>query len=244
VEVGAADRRVADDQRIDPAIDRGAGDVVDLRRVEIGRDLEEQRRRAPRGDAGGDEVAQRRAMLQIAQAGGVGAADIDRDVIRDRRGVGDAVDVIGDAVGGVLVRADIDAENAVALGCARARQRGGQAAIIEPHPVDDRAILDQAKQAGLRVARLGQRGERAHLDTAEAQAEPAGNGAGILVDARREADGVGEVDPGNGGAEARGGFDAAGRCADTAPCAKRGDGRLMRAFGVHAEEEGVIPAHG
>jgi len=54
-------------------VDHRAGDVVDRRGVEIGRDLEEQRRRPARIAAGGEQVAERGAMLKIAEAGRVGA---------------------------------------------------------------------------------------------------------------------------------------------------------------------------
>ena len=56
---GRRDGGVADDQRVEPVVERGAGEFVDLRRVEVGRDLQEQRGRAGgvRGEAASRSVS-------------------------------------------------------------------------------------------------------------------------------------------------------------------------------------------
>ena len=55
--------------------------------------------------------------------------------------------IIGDAVGRVLVRADVDAEHARAARAARsAGQRRVEPAVVEAHAVDHRAVLDQPEQ--------------------------------------------------------------------------------------------------
>ena len=61
-----------------------------------------------------EQIIQSRFMLQIAQAGRIGGADVDREIIRDSREGAHARDIIGDAVVGVLVGADVHAEHAAA----------------------------------------------------------------------------------------------------------------------------------
>ena len=47
------------------------------------------------------------------------------------------------------------------------------AVVVEAHPVDEGAVLHQAEGAGARIAGLRLRGDGAHLDMTEAQAETA-----------------------------------------------------------------------
>ena len=62
------------------------------------------------------------------------------------------------------------------------------AAVVEAHPVDDRAVGDEPEQPRPRIAVLRDRGERAHLDVPEAErVQPAG-AADVLVEARRDAE--------------------------------------------------------
>ena len=68
------------------------------------------------------------------------------------------------------------------------RRGGGLTLVVEPHPVDHRLVLGEAEQAGPGIAGLGTRGERAHLDEAEAEAEHLAEGLGILVEAGGEPD--------------------------------------------------------
>ena len=74
----------------------------------------------------------------------------------------------------VLVAADIDAD-----GPWKGRQpaellrHGRRAGVVEAHPVDDRALIDEPEQAGPFVSRLGSGGNRSDLHPAEPQAEPA-----------------------------------------------------------------------
>ncbi len=82
----------------------------------VGRDLEEDRRPGRGGLAGGrhprQQLGQLRARLHVAQAGRVGRGDVDGEVGGERGKAGHAFLVVGDAVGAVLVGADIDADDA------------------------------------------------------------------------------------------------------------------------------------
>src|SRR4029078_12600589 len=106
------------------------------------------------------------------EAGRVRRADVDRHVVGDRRHRPQAADIIGDAVRTLLVGADIDANDALAVAALQqALKRRRLTAIVEAHAVDDRAVLAEAKQARLRIPLLRAWGQRSHLDEPEAQAE-------------------------------------------------------------------------
>ena len=68
----------------------------------------------------------------------------------------------------------------------------GIAVIVEAEPIDQRLIARQAKQARARIARLRPRRQRADLDKAEAGAEQPARRLGVLVEARRHAERIGE----------------------------------------------------
>src|SRR3546814_7494186 len=60
---------------------------------------------------------------------------------------------------------------------------------------DPRAILEQPEQPRARIALRRQRGQRADLDKAEAEVRHRVRDAGILVETRRDADGIGKGEP-------------------------------------------------
>ena len=62
-------------------------------------------------------------VLQAAQARRVGRGDIDRHIIGQRRQRREGAGIIGDAVGAVLVGADIDADDAARLRRAQIARR-------------------------------------------------------------------------------------------------------------------------
>jgi hypothetical protein len=143
--------------------------TCDLRLVEIGRDLHEQRhapavlRRqclAPLGHRAQQRV-ERLVALQRAQVLGVGARDVDRHVVGVRvHAVQAGQVVVGRALdrrGGVL--ADVQPQQHRPCAGAKARalhvgDEGIQAFVVEAQPVDQRVGLRQAEHARLRVARL------------------------------------------------------------------------------------------
>jgi len=57
------------------------------------------------------------------------------------------------------------------------------AAIVEAHAVDERMVSRQTEEARLLVAGLGQRGQRADLDEAEAERAQCVHVLGVLVHA-------------------------------------------------------------
>src|SRR3546814_2814410 len=61
-----------------------------------------------------------------------------------------------------------------------------------PYTTLFRAILDQPEQPRTRIALLRQRGQRADLDEAEAEVRHRVRDAGVLVETRRDADGIGK----------------------------------------------------
>lgn len=65
----------------------------------------------------------------------------------------------------------------------------GRPVVVEPHAVDHGPVGHQSEESRLRIARFGERGDRADLDMTEAElTEPADRGA-LLVEARRDAEG-------------------------------------------------------
>ena len=70
-------------------------------------------------------------------------------------------------------------------------------AVVETHAVDDRPVLHQPEQPRLRIARLRPRRDRPDLDEAEAETEHLFRYFGILVEARGEPDGRGELETGD-----------------------------------------------
>ncbi|MNO97060.1 hypothetical protein D3C76_887550 [compost metagenome] len=144
---------------------------------------------------GFQQLLQRVAELQTAQAGGVRRADVHRDVA----GVGvdllkaDQVIVHCTLDRGIEVLADIDAQHAAIFRRLHAVQQVIDTQVVEAHAVDDRLGLRQAEQARLGVARLRTRRDRADLDKTETQLGEAVDGRAVFVQTRRQSDRVGEV---------------------------------------------------
>ena len=174
---------------------------VSLRR-QIGRDLQEQRRRAFRRGFGArqlerrDQLDQRRLALQRAQARGVGRGDVDGEVIGHGRQARNAGNVIRHGVFAVAVLADIGADDA-AFAAPRLEPRRDivQTFAVKSQAVDDRAVLFQPEQARLGVARLRARRHRAHLDKSETKTEHRVRHLGVFVEARRQPDRIGKAPP-------------------------------------------------
>ena len=169
--------------------------------TQIRRDLEQHRRIAgilahplARIDHLGQQVVERRGLLQIAQARRVRRGDVDGEIARDRRECLDQLDVVGDAVGRILVGADIDADDAAMM---RARREPAQhrfgAVIVEAHAVDDGLVALQPEQPRPRIAALRLRRHGADLDKAEAEPQQRVGRLRALVEARGHADRIGEI---------------------------------------------------
>ena len=170
-------------------------------RLEIRRDLQQHRRIAgiplhplARIDHLGKEIVEGGCLLQVAQARGIRRGHVDGEVARHRREGLDQFHVVGDAVGGILVGADIDADDAAEM---RARsqppQHGLRAVIVESHAVDHTLVALEAKQPRPRIAGLRLRRHRTDLDKTETQPQQRVRHFRALVEARGHADRIGKV---------------------------------------------------
>jgi hypothetical protein len=133
-------------------------------------------------------------LLQVAQPRRVRRGDVDGEIARDRRKRLDQLDVVGHAVGRVLVGPDIDADDAAMVGASRKpAQRDLGTVIVEAHAVDHGFIALQPKQPRPRIAALRLRRHRADFDEAETQPQQRVRHLRALVEARGHADRIGEV---------------------------------------------------
>ena len=158
---------------------------------------------ACRHDAG-KQFGQRLALLHAAQAGRVGRRDVDGQVGRDIGEAPNAGLIVGDAVGAVLVGADVDPDDAAAAG-ARSTGAGGSAScpsLLKPSRLITAWSAVEPENARLRISRLRQRRHRSDLGEAEAEPEQCVRHLGVLVVARRHAERVGKVEPGDADARA------------------------------------------
>ena len=177
-------------------------DVVELAERDIGRDLDQDRCRSgfpadagARVDHARGQLVEHVCLLQVAQAGRVGRRDVDGEIAHHRREHLDQLHIVGDAVGAVLVGADIDADDAALIRTRRepAQHRVG-ALAVEAEPVDDALVARQPKHARARIASLRPRRHGADLDEAEAELEQCIGHLGVLVEPRRHPDRIREIE--------------------------------------------------
>jgi hypothetical protein len=122
--------------------------------------------------------------------------DVRRDIIGERRQAREGDAIIDNTIGRVLVRTDIDADDAATpLAAHQTLRRRFHAAVVEAHAVDDGAIFGKPEQARARIAGLRPRCDGAAFDEAEAESQHRVRHLGILVEAGREPDGVGKIEP-------------------------------------------------
>ncbi|MNE02056.1 hypothetical protein D3C80_945190 [compost metagenome] len=198
-----AEGGVGGDHRVHARFDQGRGDQRGFFIAHVRGDLDCQRHmlaafghqlRAALGQ-GIEQLLERVAELQAAQARGVRRADVDGDV------AGLVVDLVeADQVvvhraldRGVEVLADVDAEDAAVFGCTHTVEQVVDTQVVEAHAVDDRLGFRQAEQARLGVAWLRTRGDGTDLDKTETQLGEAVDGRAVFVQTRRQSDRVGEV---------------------------------------------------
>ena len=148
---------------------------------------------------GAQQCVERLVALQAAQVPGVGARDVDGDVVGVRVDAGQRSQVVigGALYGGGSVLADVQAQqHGAALAEARALHighEGLQALVVEAQAVDQGLRIGQAEHAGPGIARLTQRGDGADFHEAEAHGAKTVDAAGVFVQSGREADAVGKA---------------------------------------------------
>ena len=213
--------------------------------VKVGRDFDHNRHAARGFDREAllfgldarEQFAQCRAVLQLAQSGGVGRGDVDGEVVGVRPGFLQANAVVGKRffVRRVLVFAEVNTEQCVRPGRGgEAGDEGVYATVVEAHAVDDGFMFWQAEQARLRVARLRPRGDSADFDEAETGAVKGADGDTVFVQPGGEAEAVGE-----GQAHEFNRLVAAVARHERGHPRQQGEGAVVGAFGVEAEKEGA-----
>ena len=143
----------------------------------------------------GDQIVERVALLEIAQARGVWRGNVDRQIIGVRGENLHALDIGGGAIFRVLVGAEIGADDRAPL-CA-GEPPGGELkpVVVETHPVDDGGVLVQPKKPRLRVADLRPRRHGAGLEEGEAEARETANRLEALVEAGRKPERMRKFEP-------------------------------------------------
>ena len=202
----AGDGRVGGDHAVEAVALQDGGHRIDLRRIEVGRDLHEDRHAAAvlRGELRlaflhrGQQRVERGVTLQVAQILGVRARDVDGHVVGVRVHAVQAQQIVVDGAfdrrGRVL--ADVQAEDAAAgaeFRLLHVGQEGAETFVVETEPVDQRVRFGQAEHARLRIAALSFRRHGADLDETETHRRQAVDAAAVLVQAGGQADAVREL---------------------------------------------------
>jgi hypothetical protein len=202
-QVIARDGGVRGDDPVQAELDREVGDRVDVGVGEIRRHLDQQRHAAGAGAVqgrphGGQQRPQPRRRLQVAQPGRVRRADVDHEIVSDPGEQPRALRVVdrrrrlrhGPGL------ADVDSDRFV-TGPAPAQPpgHGGRAVVIEPHPVHQGPVGGQPEQPGPGIAALRAGGHGADLDEREAQGPQRARPQAVLVEARRQPQRPGQVQP-------------------------------------------------
>ena len=182
----------------------GVGNVGDLTRVKIGRNLERQRHVfamliGKRGLAGLQRAQQGvefRRSLQLAQVPGIGRGNVDCYIAGPRIGLVEAEQVIIDRLldGCIEVLPDIDAENAAIANVCQSFAKRIDSRVVEAHAVDDGLVFRQSEHAGLGIARLRAWRDRTYFQKAKAKTSEAIDRSPVLVEPCRQPDAVGELE--------------------------------------------------
>ena len=77
------------------------------------------------------------------------------------------------------------------------------AVVVEPHPVEQRAVVGQPEHPRWRIARLRLRGDGADLGVAESQRAPGLQARAVLVETGGQAQRAGEAHPEDGAGQHR-----------------------------------------
>ncbi|SVJ78053.1 Uncharacterised protein [Klebsiella pneumoniae] len=199
----AAESGIGRDHRVHPRLDQRRGDQRGLFVGHVRGDLDRQRYPPAMPQRQRfltlaqclQQLLERIAELQAAQAGRVRRADVDGDVAGVGVDLVQADQVVVDRAlhRGIEVLADVDPQHAAILRRTHPRQQVVDAVVVETHAIDDRVGLRQAEQARPGIARLRSRSDGADLDEAETElAEPV-DGVAVLVQARGQPHRVGKL---------------------------------------------------
>jgi hypothetical protein len=206
----------------------------------------------------GEDFIERGFVLQLAEVGRVGRADVDDEEIRVRPEEAERAGVI---LGGGLERGDfgfaeVDADGMRGPAPQRAPVRellreGFGAGIVEAHAVDERFVGDGAEHARGGIAGLRVPGDAAEFTEAEPERGPDGRGGGVFVHARGEPDGVAELQAEGFDGKLRRAEEGVERIAQgrvTAGPAEGGEGAVVDFLGLMGEQRGpddgtVEPRH-
>ena len=204
----ARDGRVGGDHGVDAALDERVDATQDLFVFKIGGKLDSDGHvlavagvleLLAAGYDAGNKMVELVGALKLAKILRVGRGDVDGDVVGVVVDLVEALFIVGkrifDRRDGVL--ADVDAENAAAqtegVGAAEVFDHLVAAFVVEAHAVDDALGRDDAEAAGLRIAGLGERRDRADFDVAEAEGAEGVHADAVLVHAGGKTDRVGEA---------------------------------------------------
>ena len=144
-------------------------------------------------------------------------------------------DVIGDAIGRILVGADIDADDARTTAAVdEAQARRIEAVAVEAEAVDHSLVAREPEHPRAGIAFLRLRHHAAEFDEAEAEAEKLIGHFALLVEARRKTDGIGEVPAEHVDGQAR----IVRRRRRHGHQRQRADRQLMRGLGVERVKSG------
>jgi formamidopyrimidine-DNA glycosylase len=246
-EAALVDGGVGGDEAGEAEFFDGLGDGFELGFVEIGGDLEEERTAAFRVVVAerAEDGIEEGALLELAQAGGIGGADVDDEVVGEIERAAETGEVIAAGVGegSVLVLAEVEADggDGPAAGGLHFFKAAGDfldADVGEAETIDEALFARQAEDAGRRVTGLRAGGDGAEFHEAEAEPGPDGDALGVLVEAGGEADGIGEGEAEEfgfeGGERTSGeGLEEGGR----GGVGERGEGGVVHRLGREGEEE-------
>src|SRR4030095_3077280 len=180
-------------------------DLFDRIEFEIRRDFDQHRTPVgvPLLDSA-NELLERAAVLQLAEAGRIRGTDVQDKVIRELPQSLKRWQVVADSClhRRDLGLADIDthrnsrpfsdlAQNAKPI-CQKVTT-----VIVEPEPIDDRLALWNAKDPRLGIARLRAGGDRPNFHKAKSQGIPCRKGDAILVKTGSHPHRIGKLDPKN-----------------------------------------------
>jgi len=197
----ARQRGVRRHDAIDPGAQRHLGHVFQFGHVQIGGDLQENRQRTGQCRTRVEHAAQKRRKrllaLQIAQLLGVGRGDIHRDELDMRTGALQHEGEIGRAVGAVLVRAKVEPDRDALRPSGQPRCDRLHPFVVEAKAVDHCLIFGQAPEPRPRVALLRARRGGPHFEKAEAKLHQRRERHRVLVEARRKAHRVWQLEPGD-----------------------------------------------